>query len=110
MEEREKLTQGIEDRNKEKDRRGKEASEILGATVSADELLRYELCKEQNFKCVYCDAAIAPEGFSANDTRYQVDHILPWSRFGDDFYRNKTFCCIACNQHKRGRTPSNGST
>ena len=61
-EEREKLTQGIEDRNKEKDRRAKEASEILGATVSADELLRYELCKEQNFKCVYCDAGIAPEG------------------------------------------------
>ena len=105
VEEREKLTKGIEDRNKEKDRRGKEASEILGATVSADELLRYELCKEQNFKCVYCDAAIAPKGFSANDTRYQVDHILPWSRFGDDSYRNKTLCCVACNQHKRGRTP-----
>ena len=105
VEEREKLTKGIEDRNKEKDRRGKEASEILGATVSADELLRYELCKEQNLKCVYCDAAIAPKGFSANDTRYQVDHILPWSRFGDNSYRNKTLCCVACNQHKRGRTP-----
>jgi CRISPR-associated endonuclease Csn1 len=105
-EERAKLTQGIEDRNKEKDKRTKEASELLGAPVSADELLRYELCKEQNFKCVYCDAEIAPNGFSANDTRYQVDHILPWSRFGDDSYRNKTLCCVACNQHKRGRTPS----
>ena len=48
-------------------------------------MLRYELCKEQNFKCIYCYAGIAPDGFSANDTRYQVDHILPWSRFGDDF-------------------------
>lgn len=105
-EERAKLTQGIEDRNKEKDKRAKEASELLDAAVSADELLRYELCKEQNFKCVYCDAGIAPNGFSANDTRYQVDHILPWSRFGDDSYRNKTLCCVACNQHKRGRTPS----
>ena len=105
-EERAKLTDGIEERNKEKDRRAKDAAEILGATVSADELLRYELCKEQNFKCVYCDAGIAPDGFSANDTRYQVDHILPWSRFGDDSYRNKTLCCVACNQHKRGRTPS----
>jgi CRISPR-associated endonuclease Csn1 len=105
-EERAELTQGIEDRNKEKDKRAKEASEILGATVSADELLRYELSKEQNFKCVYCDAEIAPNGFSANDARYQVDHILPWSRFGDDSYFNKTLCCAACNQHKRGRTPS----
>ncbi len=104
-EERAKLTDGIEARNKEKDRRAKDAADILGADVSADELLRYELCKEQNFKCVYCDAGIAPDGFSANDTRYQVDHILPWSRFGDDSYRNKTLCCVACNQHKRGRTP-----
>jgi CRISPR-associated endonuclease Csn1 len=104
-EERAKLTDGIEARNKEKDRRAKDAAEILGAIVSADELLRYELCKEQNFKCVYCDAGIAPDGFSANDTRYQLDHILPWSRFGDDSYRNKTLCCAACNQHKRGRTP-----
>ena len=84
-EERDKLTDGIEERNKEKDRRARDAAEILGAAVSADELLRYELCKEQNFKCVYCDAGIAPDGFSANDTRYQVDHILPWSRFGDEF-------------------------
>jgi CRISPR-associated endonuclease Csn1 len=104
-EERAKLTQGIEDRNKEKDRRAKEASELLASPVSADELLRYELCKEQNFRCVYCDGEIAPNGFSANDTRYQVDHILPWSRFGDDSYRNKTLCCAACNQHKKGRTP-----
>jgi CRISPR-associated endonuclease Csn1 len=104
-EERAKLTQGIEDRNKEKGKRTSEAAEILGATVSPDELLRYELCKEQNFKCVYCDAGIDPRGFSDNDTRYQVDHILPWSRFGDDSYLNKTLCCVACNQHKRGRTP-----
>jgi CRISPR-associated endonuclease Csn1 len=104
-EERAKLSQGIDDRNKEKDKRAEEASDLLGAAVSVDELLRYELCKEQNFKCVYCDAEIAPTGFSANDTRYQVDHILPWSRFGDDSYRNKTLCCVACNQHKRGRTP-----
>ena len=103
-EERAKLTQGIEDRNKQKDRRALEASETLGRPVSPDELLRYELCKEQNFKCVYCDAGIAPNGFAADDTRYQVDHILPWSRFGDDSYRNKTLCCVACNQHKRGRT------
>ena len=78
---------------------------ISAPRVSDDELLRYELCKEQNFKCVYCGDPIAPDGFSANDTRYQVDHILPWSRFGDNSYRNKTLCCDACNQHKRGRTP-----
>jgi CRISPR-associated endonuclease Csn1 len=104
-EERREITEGIEKRNAEKDRRKAQAAEILGRPISDDELLRYELAMEQDFKCVYCDGAIAPTGFAANDTRYQVDHILPWSRFGDDSYLNKALCCVACNQHKRRRTP-----
>src|SRR5215831_11981438 len=43
--------------------------------------------------------------FAANNTGWQTDHILPWSRFGDDSYLNKTLCCTRCNQHKKGRTP-----
>ena len=35
----------------------------------------------------------------------QVDHILPWSRFGDDSFNNKTLCTAKANQEKRGRTP-----
>lgn len=105
VEERRELTDGIEARNAEKDRRKADAAGILGRAISDDELLRYELAMEQNFKCVYCDSAIAPDSFAANNTSYQVDHILPWSRFGDDSYRNKTLCCVACNQHKRGHTP-----
>ena len=104
-EERRKLSDGIEERNVEKERRRGLAAGILRRPVSDDELLRYELAAEQLFKCVYCYGAIAPDGFRADDTRYQVDHILPWSRFGDDFYLNKTLCCTRCNQEKRGRTP-----
>ncbi len=104
-EERRKLTDGIEDRNAEKDRRRNLAAGILNRPISDDELLRYELATEQLFKCVYCYGPIPPDGFRADDTRYQVDHILPWSRFGDNSYRNKTLCCTRCNQEKRGRTP-----
>ena len=104
-EERAKLTKGIEDRNVEKEKRRKEAAEHLGREVSDDELLRYELAKEQNFKCIYSGEAIDPKGIAANDMRYQVDHILPWSRFGDDSYINKTLCTTKANQDKRGRTP-----
>lgn len=104
-EERRELTDGIEKRAAEKERRKTDAASILGRPVSDDELLRYELAMEQNFKCVYCDGAIEPTGFAGNNTGYQVDHILPWSRFGDDSYLNKTLCCVTCNQHKRGRTP-----
>ena len=82
-----------------------EAAEHLGRAVSDDELLRYELAKEQNFKCIYSSDPIEPKGVAANDSRYQVDHILPWSRFGDDSYINKTLCTTKANQDKRGRTP-----
>jgi CRISPR-associated endonuclease Csn1 len=104
-EERAEITKGIEDRNVEKEKRRREAEELLGRLPSDDELLRYELAKEQNFKCIYSGDAIDPAGISANDTRYQVDHILPWSRFGDDSYLNKTLCTTKANQNKRGRTP-----
>lgn len=104
-EKRREIEDGIERRTAEKERRRGEAAEHLGGTVSDDELLRYELAKEQNFKCIYSGDPIEPAGIAANDTRYQVDHILPWSRFGDDSYINKTLCTTKANQHKRGRTP-----
>ncbi len=104
-EERAKLTKGLEDRTAEKERRRTKAGEDLDRAVSDDELLRYELAFEQMYKCIYCEVDIDPKGFAANDTRYQVDHILPWHRFGDDSFHNKSLCCTRCNQHKRGHTP-----
>jgi CRISPR-associated endonuclease Csn1 len=103
--ERREIQDGIEKRTAEKERRRSEAAEHLGRAVSDDELLRYELAKEQNFKCIYSGDAIDPKGIAANDMRYQVDHILPWSRFGDDSYINKTLCTAKANQDKRGATP-----
>ncbi|MGH8866297.1 MAG: type II CRISPR RNA-guided endonuclease Cas9, partial [Burkholderiales bacterium] len=64
-----------------------------------------ELWRQQNGRCVYCDRAILPSQLVATDNSVQVDHILPWSRFGDDSFNNKTLCTANCNQEKRGRTP-----
>ncbi len=41
----------------------------------------------------------------AADISIQVDHILPWSRSGDDSFINKTLCFASANQEKKGRTP-----
>jgi CRISPR-associated endonuclease Csn1 len=41
----------------------------------------------------------------ATDNSVQVDHILPWHRFGDDSFVNKTLCTARANQQKKGRTP-----
>ncbi len=106
IDERREIENGIEKRNKEKDKLRLEFAEIVGqACSSADELMRFELWKQQNGKCVYSDAAISPRQLVATDNSVQVDHILPWSRFGDDSFNNKTLCTAKANQEKKGRTP-----
>ena len=106
VEERDKISKGIEDRNKQRDRMRKELEEtILGRTATLEDLVRYELWKEQNGFCLYTGDYIEPHSIAAGDNRVQVDHILPWSRFGDDSFWNKTLCMTAANQAKKGRTP-----
>ncbi len=105
-EERSEITHGIEKRNREKDREAVQFAELVGRPPSGpEELLRYELWQEQQQRCLYSDIAISPAQLVATDNSVQVDHILPWSRFGDDSFINKTLCLARENQHKRGRTP-----
>ncbi len=76
----------------------------LGA-AGAEELLRFELWREQNGRCLYSGEAIDPMQLLAGVNSVQVDHILPWSRFGDDSLANKTLCRAEANQAKGVRTP-----
>ncbi|HUB12612.1 MAG TPA: type II CRISPR RNA-guided endonuclease Cas9 [Acetobacteraceae bacterium] len=106
VEERDKIAKGIEDRNKVRDRLRAELADILpNHRPTTEDLLRYELWKEQGGRCLYSDDPIEPTWIAADDNRVQVDHILPWSRFGDDSFANKTLCTARANQAKRGRTP-----
>ena len=104
-EERDEIKRGIEKRNAVRDRLSKELAELLGRDPRLEDLVRYELWKEQNQECLYTGEKINPAWIAAGDNRVQVDHILPWSRFGDDSFPNKTLCMAAANQAKKGRTP-----
>jgi CRISPR-associated endonuclease Csn1 len=104
LEKRREIEKGINDATVQRKRERQEAREQLGVEdISGDTLLRYRLWKEQGGFCLYTGKAIPPGQFMSND--YQVDHILPWSRFGDDSYNNKTLCLISANQRKKGATP-----
>ena len=106
IEERGKIEKGIKDRTAAKDRARYDLKQLLNIErVSPEDLLRYELWKEQGGKSLYSDAALPVEAVLATDNRIQVDHILPWSRFGDDSFINKTLCLAGENQNKAGRTP-----
>lgn len=104
--ERDEIRRGIEKRNKQRDQFRNDFEELLGRQPFNDtELLRYELWKEQNGRCLYTDAEIPVLCLSMNDNSVQVDHILPWSRFGDDSFINKTLCYASANAEKKNRTP-----
>jgi CRISPR-associated endonuclease Csn1 len=104
-EERDRIKKGIEDQNKKRDKSRAALAEHLGRPGTDEELLRYELWNEQNGWCLYTGDYIEPGWIAGGDNRVQVDHILPWSRFGDDSFMNKTLCMASANQAKKGRTP-----
>jgi CRISPR-associated endonuclease Csn1 len=106
-EEREEIRRGIEKRNKDRDRLRAAFVETVGEDprIGTEDMLRFELWQEQAGRCLYTDRAIQPAAILAGDNSVQVDHILPWSRFGDDSFVNKTLCFAGANQEKRGRTP-----
>jgi CRISPR-associated endonuclease Csn1 len=104
-EERDRIKKGIDDLNKKRDKSREALAEHLGRPGSDEELLRFELWNEQNGWCLYTGNYIEPAWIAGGDNRVQVDHILPWSRFGDDSFVNKTLCLARANQAKKGRTP-----
>ncbi len=105
-EERDEITRGIEKRNKERDRLRIEFKEVVGVEpTSIEDMIRFELWREQQGRCLYTDREIHPNAIVASDNSIQVDHILPWSRSGDDSFVNKTLCFASANQEKKGRTP-----
>ena len=107
IEERGKIEKGIKDRTNAKDKLREELRRLIPeiGKITAEDLLRYELWREQNGFCLYSNAEIPLTAVIATDNRVQVDHILPWSRFGDDSYINKTLCFTKANAEKRGDTP-----
>lgn len=106
LEKRNEIKRGIDKNTAERERQREEVRELLKIEdVSGDTLLRYRLAKEQGWRCPYTDKLIPPTAIIATDNSHQVDHILPWSRFGDDSYSNKVLCTAEANQWKKGQTP-----
>jgi CRISPR-associated endonuclease Csn1 len=107
IEERSEIERGINKRTKEKEALRDELKKHFPQLerISGEDLLRYELWKEQNGHCLYSNQGIPLHAVLASDNSVQVDHILPWHRFQDDSFLNKTLCFTSENAKKRGRTP-----
>jgi CRISPR-associated endonuclease Csn1 len=56
-------------------------------------------------ECAYCGKTISFANLFSDAPLFDVDHILPRSRFPDNSFSNKTLACNTCNAQKTHRTP-----
>lgn len=93
---------------KERQRIAGEIAEIRGCEidmVSGKEIEKYRLWEEQGNFDIYTGDRIRVERLVSDDTYTQVDHVLPFSRTGDNSRHNKVLVLSRSNQLKREQSP-----
>ncbi len=96
---------------RERERERKEAAEKLRefgiSEPTSRDIEKYLLWKECNARCPYTGLQIAMEQLFGPHPRFDIEHIIPWSRCLDDSFANKTLCEVEHNrQRKRNRMPT----
>lgn len=89
--------------NKERIEKLKELG-IPESKITGQLIVKYRLREEQNCKCQYCGEPLGPEIFF-DEKLTEIDHIIPFSRCGNDGLTNKALVCAGCNQEKKNLTP-----
>lgn len=103
---RDEIRRGIEKRRKERETARVDFLALVGRERCSDEeLLRYELWREQQERCVYTDDYIQPDWLLDGPHEVQTDHALPRSRSQDNSRVNLVLCRVGANQQKGNKTP-----
>ena len=63
------------------------------------------LWEECGGRCPYSDKSFPFSSIFGENSPWQVDHIIPFSRIPDDSFQNKVLCHVEANQYKGNRTP-----
>lgn len=72
---------------------------------NGQQIIKYRLYKQQNGQCLYSGTPISLERLLSDEAAYEIDHIVPWSRCGDDGLGNKALITREENQQKRNGIP-----
>ncbi|SDI40544.1 CRISPR subtype II/NMENI RNA-guided endonuclease Cas9/Csn1 [Chryseobacterium taeanense] len=67
-------------------------------------ILKYKLYEQQKFMSPYTKNKIIPFSSLFDDRLYDIDHIIPKSRYFDDSLSNKVVCETHINEEKSNRT------
>ncbi|MDK2951915.1 MAG: CRISPR-associated endonuclease Csn1 [Kosmotogales bacterium] len=89
----------------ENERATEEIKELANSSkVSRDDIIKYNLWKQQDNKCAYSLKPIDIQRLFESGYA-EVDHILPYSRTFDDSFDNKVLVFASENQNKGNKTP-----
>ena len=66
--------------------------------------MKYRLYEQQKFMSPYTKKKIIPFSKLFDDKEYDIDHIIPKSRYYDDSFSNKVICEKYINEEKSNRT------
>lgn len=75
-------------------------SSVKGSTIA-----KWRLWEEQGGRDIYTDEEIDSLRLVTDETYTQIDHVLPFSRTGDNSRHNKVLVLAKSNQDKRERSP-----
>lgn len=96
-------------RDREKEREGMRKRILLefgeGFSPSRADIEKALLYEECAGRCAYCGVNHPFSSLFGENSPWQVDHIIPFSRIPDDSFQNKILCCVKDNQEKANRTP-----
>lgn len=80
-------------------------NEFKIANPTRDDVIKYRLWEECKGQCPYTGMKIDLNNLFGEAPKFQIEHIIPYSRSLDDSYMNKSLCYIHENQDKGNRTP-----
>lgn len=93
---------------KDRQRVAAQIAELLGCSaddVKGDYIEKYRLWEEQECFDIYSGEKIEVDRLIREETYTQIDHVLPFSRTGDNSRHNKVLVLARSNQLKREQTP-----
>jgi CRISPR-associated endonuclease Csn1 len=91
-------------KNENTNRDIKERLQAEGIPVTDKNVLKYKLYVQQNFISPYTKNEIIPLSSLFDERLYDIDHIVPKSRYFDDSISNKIICETYINEEKSNRT------
>jgi len=101
--EREKIWNG-QRRNKAINDKAKDRLREEGIAITDENVLKYRLYEQQKYMSPYTKKKIIPFSKLFDDKEYDIDHIIPKSRYYDDSFSNKVICEKYINDEKSNRT------